>query len=62
VEREYAGKLQALAKKMSDKKSKIDAVFVLGSDPTKNWDENTLKKRSFACIYFVKTGDIYPCN
>jgi formin-binding protein 1 len=45
LEREYAGKLQALARKAADKKSRKVASLVLGDEPTKAWDEVTLKQR-----------------
>ncbi|KAJ4481967.1 hypothetical protein J3R30DRAFT_3455533 [Lentinula aciculospora] len=44
LERDYATKLQALAKKSADKKVKMESVLVLGDDPTKAWDESTLKQ------------------
>ncbi|KZT09361.1 uncharacterized protein LAESUDRAFT_675278 [Laetiporus sulphureus 93-53] len=43
LEREYAGKLQALAKKAADKKSKKEAILVVGNEPTKSWGEDTLQ-------------------
>jgi hypothetical protein len=46
LEREYAGKLQILAKKAAEKKSKMEASVVVGLDPTKAWDESILKQRS----------------
>jgi hypothetical protein len=46
LEREYAAKLQILTRKASDKKAKTCAAFVVGNEPTKNWDENTLSQRS----------------
>lgn len=46
LDREYALKLQALARKASEKKAKLTAPLVLGNEPTKIWDENALRKRS----------------
>jgi len=43
LEREYAGKLQNLAKKAAEKKGKIEASIVVGQDPAKAWDQTTLK-------------------
>lgn len=45
MEREYAAKLQALARKASEKKAKMTTSFVLGDEPTKVWDESALRKR-----------------
>lgn len=45
LEREYAAKLQLLAKKAADKKAKKIPALVLGNEPTKAWDDNTLHKR-----------------
>lgn len=51
LEREYAAKLQLLTKKAADKKSKMEASIVVGTDPTKSWDTNTLRqKSSHLCI------------
>lgn len=60
LEREYAAKLQVLTRKASDKKSKLEAALVVGEDPTKSWDKNTLRQRlvfhHLAMIYkFVLT-------
>jgi hypothetical protein len=46
LERDYAAKLQTLARKASEKKAKTTASLVLGDEPTKVWDENTLRQRS----------------
>ncbi|PBK97599.1 hypothetical protein ARMGADRAFT_1076075 [Armillaria gallica] len=51
LEREYATKLQALAKKAVDKKSKTESSFVVGDDPTKAWDERTLKQSTLNTAY-----------
>lgn len=45
LERDFATKLQALAKKSAEKKVKMESVLVLGDDPTKAWGESTLKQR-----------------
>jgi hypothetical protein len=42
LEREYAGKLQGLVRKFSDKKAKAGASFVIGNEPSKSWDLNTV--------------------
>ena len=49
LEREYAAKLQVLAKKTLEKKSKKVASAVLGDEPTKDWNEDTLNQR---CVYY----------
>lgn len=51
LDREYAGKLQTLARRASEKKSKTEASFVLGAEPTKAWDTKTLKQNSFNLAY-----------
>ena len=45
LERDYAARLQLLAKKAADKKSKMEASIVVGEDPTKAWNTNTLKQK-----------------
>jgi hypothetical protein len=57
LERDYAAKLQLLAKKAADKKSKMEASFVVGEDPTKAWNTNTLKQRCGLAFLSV-----YPCQ
>jgi hypothetical protein len=44
LEGEYAGKLQGLVRKFSDKKTKAGASFVtgIGNEPSKSWDLNTV--------------------
>ncbi|KAL4250780.1 hypothetical protein ABKN59_006093 [Abortiporus biennis] len=44
LEREYATKLQLLAKKTAEKMSRKMAAIVVGSEPSKSWDENTIKQ------------------
>lgn len=46
LEREHAVKLQALAKKASDRKARRAAALVVGDEPTKAWDEGTVRRRS----------------
>ena len=46
LERDYAAKLQILARKASEKKAKTTASLILGDEPTKVWDENALRQRS----------------
>lgn len=50
LEREYATKLHALAKKAAEKKAKVESEVVLGDDPTKVWDESILKQK---CVFFA---------
>ena len=45
MEREYANKLQVLVQKAAAKKAKKMPALVVGSEPTKAWDENTIKQR-----------------
>ncbi|KIK57148.1 hypothetical protein GYMLUDRAFT_247116 [Collybiopsis luxurians FD-317 M1] len=51
LERDYATKLQALAKRAADKKSKLESAVVLGDDPTKAWDESVLKQNTLNTAY-----------
>ncbi|KZP33431.1 hypothetical protein FIBSPDRAFT_810692 [Athelia psychrophila] len=51
LDREYALKLQALARKASEKKAKLTAPLVLGNEPTKIWDENALRKSTLDNAY-----------
>ncbi|KAF9499043.1 hypothetical protein BDN71DRAFT_1480868 [Pleurotus eryngii] len=51
IEREYAAKLQALARRAAEKRSRTEASFVLGDEPTKAWDENTLKRSTLDSAY-----------
>ncbi|KAL7280164.1 hypothetical protein ACG7TL_006583 [Trametes sanguinea] len=51
LEREYAAKLQLLAKKAADKKAKKIVALVLGNEPTKAWDENTIAKSTLDKAY-----------
>jgi hypothetical protein len=45
LERDYATKLQALAKKSADKQSKRIAMLVIGDNPTRVWDAQTLHNK-----------------
>jgi len=45
LERDYAAKLLALAQKAVDKKNKKMAFAVVGDDPYKAWNEETLLQR-----------------
>ncbi|KAI0328863.1 hypothetical protein GY45DRAFT_1325708 [Cubamyces sp. BRFM 1775] len=51
LERDYAAKLQLLAKKAADKKAKKMQALVLGNEPTKAWDESTLHKSTLDKAY-----------
>ncbi|KAL0581179.1 Protein BZZ1 [Marasmius crinis-equi] len=51
LEREYATKLQALAKKAAERKSKLELRLVLGSEPTKAWTEASLKQNTLNAAY-----------
>ncbi|KDQ20989.1 hypothetical protein BOTBODRAFT_27000 [Botryobasidium botryosum FD-172 SS1] len=44
LEREYAGKLQIIARKGAEKKSRHISAVVVGDDPTKNWSEESVKQ------------------
>ena len=45
LEREYAMKLQALARKAADKKAKMEQRIAVGPDPSKALDAGTLNSR-----------------
>ncbi|KAF8588584.1 hypothetical protein K439DRAFT_1613424 [Ramaria rubella] len=51
LEREYATKLQTLAKKAGEKKAKRMSKLVLGDDPTVVWTEETVKMSTFDNAY-----------
>ncbi|KJA24386.1 hypothetical protein HYPSUDRAFT_38820 [Hypholoma sublateritium FD-334 SS-4] len=51
LDREYAGKLQALARKAAERKAKSCAAFVVGAEPTKTWDDGTIKQSSLERAY-----------
>ncbi|KZT27410.1 hypothetical protein NEOLEDRAFT_1240354 [Neolentinus lepideus HHB14362 ss-1] len=51
LERDYAVKLQALAAKASERKSKNIASLVLGNEPTKAWDETVLQRSTLNVAY-----------
>ncbi|KAI0032556.1 hypothetical protein K488DRAFT_49643 [Vararia minispora EC-137] len=51
LEREYAAKLQALAKKLIDKKSRKMAMAVFGAEPSKTWTEETLSESTIEAAY-----------
>lgn len=45
IEREYAAKLQALSKKATEKKVKMEARLIIGEEPTRSWDATTLRRK-----------------
>ncbi|KXN83109.1 Protein BZZ1 [Leucoagaricus sp. SymC.cos] len=51
LEREYAAKLQTLTRKAIDKKAKMEARYIVGEDPTKSWDNSTLKRSTLDNAY-----------
>ncbi|KAF8817208.1 hypothetical protein BYT27DRAFT_7205072 [Phlegmacium glaucopus] len=51
LEREYAGKLQSLARKFSEKKAKMEASFVVGNEPNKSWDSTVLRQSTLNVAY-----------
>ncbi|KAI0669220.1 hypothetical protein C8Q78DRAFT_1042286 [Trametes maxima] len=51
LEREYATKLQLLAKKAAEKKSRKISALVVGAEPTKAWDESTFTKSTLDSAY-----------
>ncbi|TFK86863.1 hypothetical protein K466DRAFT_663436 [Polyporus arcularius HHB13444] len=51
LEREYATKLQQLVKKAAEKKAKKMPALVVGSEPTKAWDEDTIRKSTLDQAY-----------
>ncbi|KAI0755276.1 hypothetical protein C8Q80DRAFT_422803 [Daedaleopsis nitida] len=51
LEREYATKLQLLVKKAGEKKAKKMQALVVGNEPTKVWDENTIRQSTLDMAY-----------
>ncbi|KAI1794856.1 hypothetical protein LXA43DRAFT_994584 [Ganoderma leucocontextum] len=51
LEREYATKLQLLVRKAAEKKAKKMPALVVGNEPTKPWDENTVKQSTLNKAY-----------
>ncbi|KAG2010325.1 hypothetical protein CC2G_013159 [Coprinopsis cinerea AmutBmut pab1-1] len=51
LEREYATKLQTLARKAADKKAKMEQAIVLGTDPSRSFDARTLKANTLNAAY-----------
>ncbi|KIM35924.1 hypothetical protein M413DRAFT_325021 [Hebeloma cylindrosporum] len=51
LERDYATKLQLLTRKASEKKAKASSAFILGNEPTKPFDNNTLKQSTLDAAF-----------
>ncbi|CAL1712731.1 unnamed protein product [Somion occarium] len=51
LERDYAAKLQTLGKKVADKKNKKIAALVVGPEPTKSWNDNTVQESTLNKAY-----------
>ncbi|KAF8526758.1 hypothetical protein JB92DRAFT_3087230 [Gautieria morchelliformis] len=51
LEKEYASKLQVLAKKAGEKKARRISKLVLGDDPTQVWTEETVRLSTFDGAY-----------
>lgn len=45
LERDYAAKLQGLARKAAEKQSKLSPAVSVGTDPSKAWDGNIIKQK-----------------
>lgn len=45
IEKEHAAKIQTLYKKAAEKKSRMESAMVVGNEPTKAWNQNTLARR-----------------
>lgn len=58
LERDYAAKLQALTKKAADKKAKTETALVVGDDPTKAWDERTMRQSTLNTAYDAMIGSL----
>ncbi|EIM85766.1 uncharacterized protein STEHIDRAFT_79768 [Stereum hirsutum FP-91666 SS1] len=58
IEKEYAAKLQALAKKVVEKKTRKMASAVLGDEPTKTWNEDTISESTLDRAYSKIIGSI----
>ncbi|KZV81942.1 hypothetical protein EXIGLDRAFT_779128, partial [Exidia glandulosa HHB12029] len=51
LERDYALKLQALARRGQEKKGKLMTALLVGDTPTRAWGEDTIKKSTFDHAY-----------
>ncbi|KIY68332.1 hypothetical protein CYLTODRAFT_421746 [Cylindrobasidium torrendii FP15055 ss-10] len=51
IEREYAAKLHELTKTYADKKTRLEASFVVGKEPAKACDEHNLKQSTLNAMY-----------
>ncbi|KAH8989067.1 hypothetical protein EDB92DRAFT_1947619 [Lactarius akahatsu] len=51
IERDYAAKLMALAQKAIEKKNKKMALAVVGDDPSKQWNDDTLVQSTLENAY-----------
>ncbi|KAA1469744.1 hypothetical protein DENSPDRAFT_641109 [Dentipellis sp. KUC8613] len=58
LEREFAGKLQLLAKKAAEKKTKKMGAAVFGDEPSQNWDEDTLSQSTLNNAYAKIIGSL----
>ncbi|KAF9453103.1 hypothetical protein P691DRAFT_801964 [Macrolepiota fuliginosa MF-IS2] len=58
IEREYAAKLQTLARKAADKKTKMESRFIVGEDPTMNWDGSVLQRNTLNNAYDTLVNSI----
>ncbi|TFY64582.1 hypothetical protein EVG20_g5899 [Dentipellis fragilis] len=58
LEREFAGKLQLLAKKAAEKKTKKMGAAVFGSEPSQNWNEDTLSQSTLNNAYAKIIGSL----
>ena len=57
LEREYAGKLQVLVRKFSEKKAKMGASFVIGNEPSKSWDMSTVLSQRWVTDLFLRINE-----
>ena len=53
LEKDYATKLHALAKKVSEKKTKRMASLIVGDEPSKQWKDDVIGQR-FDETFFSK--------
>lgn len=55
LERDYATKMQLLVKKAAEKKAKKMPALVVGNEPTKAWDENTIRQRFAVQLIIIRS-------
>jgi len=58
LEREYAGKLQLLARKATEKKTRAQSFYIVGKEPSKAWDSAVIKRSTLDAAYDEIIGSV----